>query len=278
MITKEKITAGIGTALFAALLLIILLFTCFTLASPPEELEGIPVLFGNREQAGGMIEPPMSEPVPKPAESSKPEIPEVAPDEPLITQNREPTIEVRAQREEERKRERERLAEEQRQRIEERRRRQEEENRRREEEARRRKEETDRAEINRKMSGLFGENAGSRGETKGEGTQGVTAGNAAQGSPTGSGGIGSYDLGGRSLGKGGLVQPRYTVNDYGTVVVNITVDPAGNVIHAEIGKGTTTPGSVLRAEALRAARSTKFNAINTANNQQGTITYRFNLR
>jgi len=128
------------------------------------------------------------------------------------------------------------------------------------------------------MSGLFGENAGSRGNTEGNGTQGVSTGNASQGSPTGTGGIGSYDLGGRSLGSGGLVQPRYTVNDYGTVVVTIKVDPGGNVIDAVIGKGTDTPNATLRNEALRAARNTKFNAINSSNNQQGTITYRFNLK
>ncbi|HCC85507.1 MAG TPA: hypothetical protein DEQ06_02725, partial [Porphyromonadaceae bacterium] len=99
-----------------------------------------------------------------------------------------------------------------------------------------------------------------------------------QGSPTGIGGIGSYDLGGRSLGSGGLVQPRYTVNDEGTVVVDITVDPSGNVIRAEIGKGTNTPNATLLNEALRAARSTKFNAITSMNNQKGTITYRFKLK
>jgi TonB family protein len=71
--------------------------------------------------------------------------------------------------------------------------------------------------------------------------------------------------------------PSYTVNDYGTVVVNITVDPSGKVIHAEIGRGTNTPNTALRNEALRAARNTKFNAITSPNNQQGTITYRFNL-
>jgi TonB family protein len=127
------------------------------------------------------------------------------------------------------------------------------------------------------MSGLFGQEAESRGNSEGSGTQGVTSGNATQGSPIGTGGIGSYDLGGRSLGSGGLVQPRYTVNDEGTVVIDITVDPSGNVIRAEIGRGTNTPNTTLRNEALRAARSTKFNAITSMNNQQGTITYRFRL-
>jgi hypothetical protein len=41
------------------------------------------------------------------------------------------------------------------------------------------------------------------------------------------------------------------------------------VIHAEIGRGTNTPSATLRNEALRAAKITKFNAINSTNNQQG---------
>ncbi|MDR2816185.1 MAG: TonB family protein [Proteiniphilum sp.] len=254
-ITGEKIGGIAGTIVFAILLLLILLFSYFTMDSPLEEPEGIPVMFGAAEDASGMAEPRMTEVTPIP------EVPPYSPEEPLIAQTTEPTIDVEAEREEERRRaqlEAERKAQE------------EAERHLREKEARKR-------EINRQMAGLFGESTGSRGNTEGDDTQGVSTGNATQGSPTGTGGIGSYDLGGRSLGSGGLAQPRYTVNDYGTVVVNITVDPAGNVIHAEIGRGTNTPSTALRNEALRAARTTKFNAINATNNQQGTITYRFNL-
>lgn len=258
MIEREKIGGIIGTVIFAILLFLILLFSVFKI-SLPEELEGIPVMFGSMEDAFGMVEPPRNEITPTPVPS--PEIPPHSPTEPLITQHTEPTIDIEAQREEERRRaqlEAERRAQE------------EAERKRREEEARKRA-------IDQQMSGLFGEGSGSRGNTEGEGTQGVSTGNSTQGSPTGTGGIGSYDLGGRSLGSGGIAQPSYTVNDYGTVVINITVDPAGNVIHAEIGRGTNTPNTTLRNEALRAAQRTKFNAINSANNQQGTITYRFNL-
>lgn len=258
-ITKEEIGGIVGTTIFTILLVLLLLFSYFTMASPPEELEGIPVMFGSTEDAFGFVEPPMTEITPVPSQEIQ--IPEYSPNEPLITQTTEPTIDVEALREEERRRAA--IAEERR-RIE------EAERIRRQEEARRR-------EINEQMSGLFGESAGSRGNTEGTGTQGVSTGNSSQGSPAGNGGIGSYDLGGRSLGSGGLVQPRYNVNDYGTVVVNITVDPAGNVIHTEIGRGTNTPSATLRSEAMRAARNTKFNSINSANNQQGTITYRFNL-
>ncbi len=259
-VTREKIGGIAGTIIFTILLLLILLFSYFTLTTPPEELEGIPVMFGNVEDASGVAEPPMQQLTPLPAQ--QPESPISSPEEPLITQTSEPTIDIAAQREE---------AERQARRVAEQRAREEAERRRREEEARRR-------EINQQMSGLFGESAESRGNSEGSGTQGVTTGNATQGSPTGTGGIGSYDLGGRSLGSGGLVQPRYTVNDEGTVVIDITVDPSGNVIRAEIGRGTNTPNATLRNEAMRAARSTRFNAITSMNNQQGTITYRFRLK
>ncbi len=259
-VTREKIGGIAGTIIFAILLLLILLFSYFTLNTPPEELEGIPVMFGSVEDAYGVAEPPMNDPTPLPAQQPQPPI--STPEEPLITQESEPTIDIAAQREETERQAR--LAAE-------RRAREEAERRRREEEARKR-------EINQQMSGLFGQEAESRGNSEGSGTQGVTTGNATQGSPIGAGGIGSYDLGGRSLGSGGLVQPRYTVNDEGTVVIDITVDPSGNVIHAEIGRGTNTPNTTLRNEALRAARSTKFNAITSMNNQQGTITYRFRLK
>lgn len=262
MIAKEEVGGAIGTIIFFVLLLLILLFSYFTIASPPQELEGIPVMFGIEENAGGYTEPIMSEPSPEPT----PSIPNYAPEQPLITQVEEPSINVNAQREEEARRER--LAEQRRIQQE----REAAERQRREEESRARA-------INQQMSGLFGENnTGSRGNTEGTGTQGVSTGNSTQGSPTGNGGIGSYDLGGRSVGTGGLVQPRYNVNEDGTVVVNITVAPNGSVINAEIGRGTNTPSTTLRNESLRAARNTKFQAVTHTNNQQGTITYKFNLR
>lgn len=261
-ITREKTAGLVGTILFAILLLLVLLFSYFTLVIPPDELEGIPVMFGNVEKASGTTESPMNEISPAPTPTQRPSVSESSLDKPLITQQTEPTIDVAAQREEERRKA---------QLTEQRRLQEEAARKQREEEARRR-------EINQQMSGLFGENSGSRGATaEGSGTQGVPTGNVSQGTTSGTGGIGTFDLGGRRLGSGGLAQPNYSVNDYGTVVVNITVDPRGNVINAEIGRGTNTPNTSLRNEALRAARRTKFNAINSANNQQGTITYRFNL-
>lgn len=263
MIAKEEIGGAVGTIIFFVLLLLILLFSYFTIASPPQELEGIPVMLGTEENAGGSTEPNMSQSSPQPT----PSVPDYAPEQPLITQTEEPTINVNAQREEEERRQR--LAAEQ-QRIQQER--EAADRKRREEEAKARA-------ISQQMSGLFGENnTGSRGNTEGTGTQGVSTGNSTQGSPTGNGGIGTYDLGGRSVGSGGLVQPRYNVNEDGTVVVNITVAPNGSVINAEIGRGTNTPSTALRNESLRAARNTKFQAVTHTNNQQGTITYKFSLK
>ena len=264
-ITREKIAGLLGAITFMVLLLVILLFSFFTLANPSQELEGIPVMFGNVEDASGYEEAPMNE-VSPPVEDIK--TPINAPSEsPLITQSDQQSIAVQEQKDIEKEREeqkkRELLAEQKRREA--------------EAERKKREEEASRRAINQEMSGLFGENNTSRGTTEGEGTQGVSTGNAAQGATSGVGGIGTYDLGGRSLGSGGLIQPRYTVDDYGTVVVTIIVNPNGNVISAEIGRGTNTPSTTLRNEAIKAARNTKFNAINSANNQQGTITYKFNL-
>ena len=256
MITKEKITGMLGATIFMVLLLVILLFSFFSIASPSQELEGIPIMFGNVEEASGYEEAPMREITP-PIEVIK--TPKVAINEtPLISQTTEQSISIEEQKNKEKERE-------------ERRRQEEAERKRREEEARTRA-------INKEMSGLFGDNANAnRGSTEGAGTQGVSTGNAAQGGTSGLGGIGTFALGGRSLGSGGLIEPKYAVDDYGKIIVKITVDPKGNVINAEIDKGTNIGNSTLRTEAIKAARNTKFNSISSPNNQQGTITYDFKL-
>ena len=222
MITREKIIAVTGTIFFTISLYLILLFSVFKFSRTSEELEGIPVMFGSTPDAFGTEEPAMVEVAPTPVPTrTSPEAPAYSPTEKLITQTTEPSIDVEAEKEEKRRKEQQ-AAE---QKI--------------QEEAQRRKneEESRKRQINQQMSGLFGEGTGSRGDTHGEGVQGVSTGNSTQGATSGIGGIGTYNLGGRGLrGSGGLGQPNYTVNDYGTVVVEITVDPEGNVIRAVIGK------------------------------------------
>ena len=89
MITKEKITGLLGAIIFTVLLLVILLFSYFTLASPSQELEGIPVMFGNVEEASGAEEPTMQEITPPVEKIVTP--PKVTPpaEAPIIAQKNE---------------------------------------------------------------------------------------------------------------------------------------------------------------------------------------------
>lgn len=257
--TKEQISGIIGAIISCFLLLLILFSIKYHFSRQLEVLSGIPVMFGNVDDAGGNMESMMTEVTPQPTVAQV--IPENVPEPPIATQDRYQSLAVKEQKEAERAR----IAEERR--VQEKAARKQQE------------QETQSRKINQQMSGLFGEStSGSRGNTQGTGTQGVSSGNATKGAASGVGGTGTYDLGGRGLGIGGLILPQYTVNEDGTVVVRITVDPKGNVIQAEIGRGTNTPSATLMNEALRAARSTKFESIQSTNNQQGTITYKFNLR
>lgn len=282
---KDKII-GLG-ATIGFHLLIILALIFYTLDLTPmgrtaEDLEGVPVMFGNVPDAFGDDEPfgrgngdvgaeeatspnVVEDPIPmventatktKPAVSNTKEAP--------VTQNLEETVAIK---------EAKKKAEEKKQ--------QEADERRKKAEADRvaQQEAAKKGQINNQMAGLFGNGtgSGSRGNTEGTGTQGVPTGNASYGKTSGIGGWGSFDLGGRSLGSGGLIKPNYSVDDYGTVVVDILVNAKGDVVEATIGKGTNTPNTNLRNEALRAAKRTKFNTVSSVTNQKGTITYKFNL-
>ena len=57
-ISKEKIIGIVGTTLFTVLLFLLLIFTYFKMTIPPQELEGIPVMFGSTENAYGAFESP----------------------------------------------------------------------------------------------------------------------------------------------------------------------------------------------------------------------------
>jgi TonB family protein len=137
--------------------------------------------------------------------------------------------------------------------------------------------------IDRQMSGVFDKgNTPERNEgiaESGMEKQGNLLETAPAGSYTGTGGTGNFDLSGRTLRDGKLQPPEYLVQEEGTIVVEITVDPKGNVILAEVRlKGTNIENSNMRAAALNAARKTKFNAISETQNQIGTITYIYTLK
>jgi len=162
----------------------------------------------------------------------------------------------------------------------------ESERRQREENERRQREEAQRqqeAAISNQVGGAF-----NRGNQQGQGQSDMAANTSGSGNPfsnsstgTGGGGTGvgpSFNLSGRSLvGAGGLPRPDYTIQEEGRIVINITVDPNGNVIAAEIGRGTNIDNTSLRNSALNAAKRAKFNKIQGTNNQNGTITYNYRL-
>lgn len=135
-------------------------------------------------------------------------------------------------------------------------------------------------EAAKKIAGAFGKGSsmGNRGTgTTGSGVQGSPTGNSNAGKSTGVGGVGSWDLNGRSL-TGSLPIPVYNVQDEGRVVVTIVVNPSGRVISTSINKRTNTVSTALRRAAEEAARKARFNVTDGVNNQTGTITYYFKLR
>lgn len=135
-------------------------------------------------------------------------------------------------------------------------------------------------EAAKKIAGAFGKGSsmGNRGSgTTGSGVQGSPTGNSNTGKSTGVGGVGSWDLNGRSL-TGSLPIPVYNVQDEGRVVVTIVVNPSGRVISTSINKRTNTVSTALRRAAEEAARKARFNVTDGVNNQTGTITYYFKLR
>lgn len=89
---------------------------------------------------------------------------------------------------------------------------------------------------------------------------------------------GTFDINGRSIVEDGLPVPACIVQDEGRVVVNITVNPAGQVVATSINHRTNTVNPELRKAAEDAAKKTCFNKINGIDNQTGTITYYFKLK
>jgi TonB family protein len=275
---KDKLIALIGTIAFHVVIFLILFFTVLKTMVPVEET-GILVNFGTVELSAGLYEPRGTTTASGQDPVSVPEVPPVrtAPTrtqqtEQVITQQTEESTAVanqrkadeeRRQREDADRRERERLANEQR--------REQEEQRKREQ------------EIQNRVAGSFGignADTDSQGSgTVAAGNEGSPFGNSDTGPNTGVGGFGgSFNLSGRSVRGGGLSRPAYTIQEEGTVVVNITVDSRGDVIMAEIGRGTNIDNVSMRSSALEAAKRTKFSSITGTNNQSGTITYRFTLK
>ena len=271
---KDDTSAIAGTIIIHLILLFILYFAVIrTIVA--EEDSGILVNFGDIAMASGAREPQYSTTPPQRTIPPQPTPrPVVATEKEIITQDREESVAIP-----EKKDVKKPVVDENARRA------QEEAERRRQEEAeRKRKEEEQRQQqeaISNRVSNAFG--MGSSPETNqgdaatGAGNQGSPFGNAGTGANEGTGGFGSFNLSGRSIGSGGLPRPSYNSQEEGKIVINITVDPNGNVILADIGRGTNIDNASMRKSAIDAARRAKFNRIQGSNNQSGTITYIYKL-
>ena len=283
-LNKDDIYSLIGTLAFHGALLALLWFTVLR-TEVPEEDGGVLVNFGNVDAAAGMFEPKYTG-VEPPQETTTPPPPEPEPQvetpkQEMITQDLEESVnlEQEAKKKAEEKRKQEEAEKKRKEAAEQERIRKEKEA-----EAKRLAEEQRKKEhaISNKVAGAFGigNAAGnSQGDAAtGTGNQGSPFGNSDHGANEGVGGYGSFNLNGRSIGAGGLPRPAYTVQEEGRIVVNITVDPKGNVIFAEVGRGTNIDNASMRKSALEAARKAKFNPISGANNQSGTIIYVYKFK
>ncbi|MGO4821968.1 MULTISPECIES: energy transducer TonB [unclassified Flavobacterium] len=100
--------------------------------------------------------------------------------------------------------------------------------------------------------------------------------NSYYGSGTGSGNGSGWGLNGRSISSRGKEVQK--CNEFGTVVVQITVNRSGNVIAAKYTKGTTNTNPCLIEPALATARKYKWQAdSNAPETQIGFITVNFKL-
>ena len=254
---KGKYIGMAGALVVHVAIIALLILVGFTPPEPSEE-GGVPVMLGEVPDALGAADPSLVKVDVMPEETA-PQVQETV-EQDIITQETEETVAIKPKAEPKKKKEVKKPE----------------------------KTEAEKAEEARKLAAAKAERErkeaeeaaqmGSKGDTEGEGIQGSPTGNAPSGATSGTGGYGSFNLGGRSLGEGGLPRPVYNVQDEGRVVVTITVNPAGHVIATSINRQTNTVNPALRKAAEDAAKKARFNAVSSLNNQTGTITYYFNLK
>lgn len=275
---KSEYIGALGALLVHVAVIALLILVSFAVPRPDEEAGGVPVMMGDVDMAQGNFDPSTMVDVdvlPEETPEAQPQ-PEVESEQEMITQTEEETVAIKPKTEPKKEKPKEvkkpektaaqkaaeakKLAEEKAER-----------------------ERKAAAEAARKrVAGAFGKGSqmgGSKGTAaSGEGVEGSKEGNSSTGAKSGTGGYGTFDLGGRSIGAGGLPRPVYNVQEEGRVVVSITVNPAGQVIATAIHRMTNTVNATLRRAALDAAKKARFNSVDGVNNQTGTITYYFNLK
>ena len=242
---KGKYIGMAGALVVHVAIIALLILVGFTLPEPSEE-GGVPVMLGEVPDALGPADPSLVKVDVMPEETA-PQVQETV-EQDIITQETEETVAIKPKAEPKKKEEVKKPEKTEAEKAEEARKlaaaKAERERKEAEEAARKR------------VAGAFGKGAqmGSKGDTEGEGIQGSPTGNAPSGATSGTGGYGSFNLGGRSLGEGGLPRPVYNVQDEGRVVVTITVNPAGHVIATSINRQTNTVNPALRKAAEDAPR------------------------
>ena len=257
---KGEYIGALGALLVHVAVIALLILVSFTVPQPDEDAGGIPVMMGNVDAARGFDDPSLVDVDVLDEEAPAQTQPELPSEQDLLTQTEEETVTLKEKTEAEKAAEAKRLAEAK---------------------AERERKAAEEA-ARKKVAGAFGkgsqmtENKGT--SAGGTGTEGSKEGNSSTGAKTGTGGYGTFYLGGRSLGTGSLPKPAYNVQEEGRVVVNITVNPAGQVVATSINPQTNTVNSALRKAAEDAARKARFNTVDGVTNQTGTITYYFNLR
>jgi hypothetical protein len=133
------------------------------------------------------------------------------------------------------------------------------------------------ANGNLNSNGYYGNGGGGTGGGSGERSGIGTGSGYGSGTGGGSGGGTGYSLGNRkALSK---PAPKYTCNEVGKVVVEVSVDRNGVTTNAVAGiRGTTNTAKCLLDQARIAAMSTKWDASSDAPEKQvGKIIYNFNL-
>ncbi len=130
-------------------------------------------------------------------------------------------------------------------------------------------------------NGYYGTGGSGGGTGGGNGTGNGTGTGSGSGSGSGNG-SGSGSGSGYSLGNRKAISkpvPKYTCNEQGKVVVEVSVDRNGRTINAIAGiKGTTNTASCLLDQARIAAMNTRWDASDSAPEKQvGKIIYNFNL-
>lgn len=272
---KGEYIGVLGALLVHIAVIALLILISFTVPRQ-EDGGGVPVMLGNVDEAHGDADPSLVEVdvMPEEVATEIKSLPERSEEQDMITQTDEETVVLKPKKKTSEtkivksteKTEAERIAETRRVA---------------EERAERERKAAEEATKNR-VSGAFGKGAqmgNSRGTAaSGTGFEGSRNGNSLTGAKTGTGGYGTFALGGRSIGEGGLPRPIYNVQEEGRVVIAITVNPSGSVIATSIDRRTNTVNSALRKAAEDAAKKAKFNAVDGINNQTGTITYYFSLK